>query len=444
MAGVLPSSIPVLPVLHGLHRARLGDRRSAENVARAQSSLLGSLVRHALTSVPYYRERYAGATTAISSAEDLAALPIIDRRDLHDLGSAPFTADGFSSANTRAASTSGSSGTPVELLFSEHDLGYLRATFLWDMLASGMRPHDRVGYFRVGGFRRHRLEKLGLARNVHVNTSLGLDQQVEAFLTGRPTFLYGFPNAIVALVEELRRRRVSYDGVHDVLFAGEKLPDPARDEVLSFLGARGHEAYASVEAYTIARSCPRGALHLRSSDVVVEVEHDDGATSVADGEGEIVITRLHAQAMPLLRYRLGDRVAIVPNDCSCGVRSTPVVASIMGRSEDRVVTRDGRSRSADYLFSLLNPVRGVQKTQFQQSRPGAVEVLVVPGPGAPETLERDVLAALAPTSDDFTISARLVTTIPAGANGKIQVVKRLPTASGNASGPGRGGRVAGP
>ncbi len=63
-----------------------------------------------------------------------------------------------------------------------------------------MRPPS-VGPDRLLPGRRipvHRLERLGLARNVHVDTSAGPDEQVEAFLAGRPTFLCGFPNAIAA------------------------------------------------------------------------------------------------------------------------------------------------------------------------------------------------------------------------------------------------------
>lgn len=430
MAASLPTSIPVLPVAANLVRTRHRDRLDPVRTEDLQSRLLRDLVQHAVTRVPHYAATVDPAVAArVRTAADLALLPVLDRADLTAHGATPFLAAGFTADNTRAASTSGSSGKPVTLHYSEHDLGYLRASFLWDMLASGMRPSDRVGYFRVGGFRRHRLEKLGLARNVHVNTSRGLDEQADAFLAGRPQFLYGFPNAIMAVVEELRRRGASYDGVRGVLFAGERVSRTARAEVLDFLGARGHEAYASVEAYTIARTCPRGALHLRSTDVVVEVEHDDGSVSVADGEGDLLVTRLHAEAMPLLRYRLGDRVAIVPNDCGCGTRSTPIVAEVKGRSQDLVRTRDLRLRNADHLFSLVNSVPGVAQSQVVQHRAGEVEVHVVPTAGAdPEQLRVALTTALASAGDDLAATAVVVERIEPGPNGKIKMVRQASTA----------------
>lgn len=431
MARRLPTTIPILAVAGNLPRARRRDRMAPGRVAAVQSRLLRQLVRHAHAHVPYYRDTLDPAAVArLATAADLAALPVLDRRVVNEVGPAGLLADGFTAANTRAAHTSGSSGVPVTLHYSERDLSYLRASYLWDLLACGLRPSDRVGFFRVGAFRRHRLERYGIVRNVHINTGLELDGQVAAFLAGRPTFLWGFPSAIAALVAELKRRRISYRGVAAVVFGGESLAAAARDEVLDYFGARGHEVYAAVETYTVARSCPRGALHLRSGDVVVEIEHEDGSVSVADEvagterEGEILVTRLHAEAMPLLRYRLGDRVRIAANDCPCGVRRTPVVREVVGRVEDQLRTRDGRLRNGDHLASLLRHVPGIRQYQIVQSRAGTVEVVIVPAGEAPADLVDRAERALAPAAASYTASVRTAETIAPEPNGKIRLVKR--------------------
>jgi phenylacetate-coenzyme A ligase PaaK-like adenylate-forming protein len=264
-----------------------------------------------------------------------------------------------------------------------------------------------------------------MVRNVHINTGLELSEQVAAFRAGRPSFLWGFPAAIAALVAELRRRGIVYRGVDTVMFAGEPLAPAARDEVLDYLGARGHELYAAVETYTIARSCRLGALHLRSGDVVVEVAHDDGSVSVADGEGEILVTRLHAEAMPLLRYRLGDRVRITPNDCPCGVWRTPIVREVVGRVEDRLRTRDGRVRSGHHLADLIRHLPGIRQYQIVQPRAGAVEVRVVPAERAPAELVSRIERELAPAAGSYAIAVRLTDRIPPEPNGKIKLVKVL-------------------
>ena len=420
----LPSAIPIVPVAVNLIRAATRDRLAPARVEQLQGRLLRELVTHAHATVPHYREALDSSVVArFGGPADLGKLPILDRSELPILGP-KLLADGFSPVNTREARSSGTTGQPAITYFSEGDLGYLRATYLWDLLATGMRPTDRIGYFRVGGFRRHRLEKLGLARNVHVNTSRGLDDQVAAFLAGRPNFLCGFPNAIAAVVAELKRRGIRPHHVRGVVFAGEKVTPAARAEVLDYFGAVGNEVYASVETYTIARSCPQGSLHLRSGDVVVEVEDDSGTVSLPGGrplEGRIIVTRLHAEAMPLLRYRLGDRVSIAPNTCSCTTFSTPIIRQVIGRTVDQLQTRDGRLRHGDFVGSLLHPVEGVRQFQLVQTDPGQVEVLIVPGTSS-EGLADRVTTALSSTPD-FTISVRIVDSISPGPNGKIRVVR---------------------
>jgi phenylacetate-CoA ligase len=424
MAKKPPVLIPVLPVLRNLVVARRRERLAPDRMREVQARLLRRLVRHAHANVPYYREVLdPAAVAAVSTPEELAALPLLDRATLTARPVTDFLAEG--SGPTKAAVTSGSTGNPAELHYSEHDLGYLRATYLHDLLACGMRPWDRIGYVRRVGFRHHPLERLGLARNVHISPGVPLDDQVAAFLRGRPTFLRGFPNAILSIVEELERRGIEYPAVHTVVFGGERVTPEARDHIARYFGAKTHEVYGAVEAYTIARSCPAGALHLRSADVVVEVRHDDGSVSVADGEGEILVTRLHAEAMPLIRYRLGDRVSIGRNDCPCGVFHTPVVREVQGRVTDRVVAADGRSIHALALVALTEWLPGIRRIQLQQREPGTAEMLVEPAPDAPADLAERIGGILRDKQVGLTVSVRLVDAIPPDPTGKLRVVKQL-------------------
>jgi phenylacetate-CoA ligase len=279
----LPDTISLLPVLANVVLARARDGAPAQRVARVQARLLRELVRRAYAAVPHYRDHLdPDVVHSLASAADLRHLPVLGRDDVHAMSPRDLLADGFTPANTRAASTSGSTGRPVTLYYRARPATFA-LTFLGICSRADWRPLDRIGYFRVGGFRRHRLERLGLARNIHVNTSLGIDEQVEIFLAGRPSVLIGFPSAMIALVTELRRRGIRPQWVRTVIFGGESLTAAARAEVLDYLSATAHEVYACVETYTIARTCPRGALHLRSADAVVEVAHDDGTVSVADG-----------------------------------------------------------------------------------------------------------------------------------------------------------------
>jgi phenylacetate-CoA ligase len=93
----------------------------------------------------------------------------------------------------------------------------------------------------------------------------------------------------------------------------------------------------------------------------------------------IVGTPLHNRSMPLLRYDVGDLVELAPGDakCACG-RSLPLVAAVHGRTEDAVLTPDGRCVTA--LFVVPDFVPGVSGVQFVQESERELVAKVVPTP----------------------------------------------------------------
>jgi phenylacetate-CoA ligase len=128
--------------------------------------------------------------------------------------------------------------------------------------------------------------------------------------------------------------------------------------------------------------------------------------------------------MPLLRYRLGDRVRIAPNDCRCGVRSTPILRGLAGRVGERVRTRDGRLRSSDFLFSLIQNVAGLRQIQMVHHGPGVVVALAVPAWDGSDGLADRLAAALAPAAVDFDIDVRVVPAIATESTGKVPGVRQ--------------------
>jgi phenylacetate-CoA ligase len=425
-SGRIPRSIPLLPLAGGLGRVASLEGRSASALHRVQERRLQALLDHAVSRVPYYRETVDPAVVRrIRTAEELSVLPVLERSTVQNEPVERMLSDRLDPARCHDATTSGSSGTPRCLYFSEHEMGYLRASYVWDMMRLGVRPRDRVLQIRPKAFRGHRLERFGILPMLHIDTRQAIDALVDQFLAARPTVVSAFPSVLLDVVEELDRRGERYADVHTVIFAGEPLLPAVRQRVLTAFDARYAETYSTVEVHTIARSCPRGALHVRTANVVVEVEHDDGSVSVADGVGDILVTRLQSDAMPLLRYRLGDRVEIGPDDCGCSTLNGPIVHRVMGRTEDRVIDRAGRRVDALHLIPLFMRIPHIALHQLQQREPGKVEIHVVPGPDAPDTLADEVTRATRPAADLFDISVHLVRDVIHEPSGKIRVVKDL-------------------
>ena len=177
----------------------------------------------------------------------------------------------------------------------------------------------------------------------------------QALVDRRPTHVLGYPSALAGLA------RLALDGGHDlprprvVLTNAEPLLDHQRAVIAEAFAAPVRDTYGLAELVAGASECEAGTLHLWPE--VGEVEHRDG---------ELVATGLLNRAMPLVRYRVGDRLA-GPVDwdttCPCG-RGLPVLPTVDGRDDDVVVTPDGRRLGRlDPLFKADLPLVEAQVVQ---------------------------------------------------------------------------------
>ncbi len=416
--------------VRGFELGYLARSRVLARVPMAQRSarrdrVLRGRVRYAYETTAVYRDLWPDGVGSVGRAEDLPALSPLTRELCRTLPVSERLARGFDESNTVASRTSGSSGIPVEIRNCARDLRRVRSIVLEDLLSAGAGPRDRVATFRVYGFRPHGLERLGVMPFLHVDTSADLSSQVEMYRSARPTFLFGFPSVILALVDELERlgapRPPSMNGL---LLGGEHLAPAGRARLEEYFGARVTMLYGSVEVVTIARSCRVGALHVCMDDVVVEVVRDDGTTSTRAGEGEALVTRLHGQAMPFVRYQVGDRIELRDDVCACG-SEVPVVVRVHGRSEDYLVGPDGRRRNGDHVVKRIDGHPDLARVQVLQHGPGILTVLAVPVPGGGATLVEDLTRSLADVVPDFRCRVRVVDRIQPEPNGKVRLVRSV-------------------
>ena len=181
-----------------------------------------------------------------------------------------------------------------------------------------------------------------------------------------PTHVLGYPSALATLA------RLALDGGHElprprvVLTNAEPLLDHQRSVISEAFGCPTRDTYGLAELVAGAAECEAGTLHLWPE--VGEVECLDG---------DLVATGLLNRAMPLVRYRVGDRVAgpVHWDPCPCG-RGLPTLPQIEGRDDDVVVTPDGRRLGRlDPLFKADLPL---VEAQIVQEAPGRLRLRVVP------------------------------------------------------------------
>jgi phenylacetate-CoA ligase len=370
-----------------LLRLLRGRLPSGDELEAIRGRRLRSLVRHAFDNVAYYRRLFDSAGLHpgdIRSVEDLRHVPISTRDQLRGAGE-----DGFARGVDRAAGmiarTSGSTGRPWSIFRTRGENRLRRALDFRSMRWAGVEPRDVIA--TVGPVRSvsRPLAKLGLYRTEHVSPFLGIDQQIERLRQIRPSVLWIYPSALRALLRHagslaaVARPRM-------LITAAEPFDDLLRRRVLEERPIETRNFYGAVEAGRIAWECATGeGLHVNADCVVVELAEDE----VEGAARPVVITNLSARAMPILRYRLGDRVELVDRPCSCGA-SLPLMRPPAGRDWDLIELPSGRLVPPWGVSATLVPLPELRQYRVVQK---SVDRLLIqlrcepaPAPGAVDAL----------------------------------------------------------
>jgi phenylacetate-coenzyme A ligase PaaK-like adenylate-forming protein len=152
----------------------------------------------------------------------------------------------------------------------------------------------------------------------------------------RPTSLVGLPSQIVFLTRTIK----NLTGIKTVLLSGESAPHSLKNAIAQGLEAKVFVHYGLTEfGLGGAVECPwRNHPHLREADLIAEIIGPDGRQLSSGKSGELVLTSLSRQAMPLIRYRTGDWASLSDIPCACG--SVMRTISVTGRLADRLELGD--------------------------------------------------------------------------------------------------------
>lgn len=354
-----------------------------EELAAHQDRQLRRIVQHAGAHVPYYRALFAQIgfdPVAFRGRQDLQRIPTLDKQTVrtrrHEL--IAENADAF---DPKEVSTSGTTGTPLRLS--------LGAAARADWLASLLRCYHWSGYrffTRTLSLQSYYFADRDLAydpfRNVLRYDSCRLGpasarRALTAIRRFKPQFFMGFPFDLVMLTRYAADAGIALPPPRSVLCYGETLTDEKRRILARELGCRVYDFYSHHESVAMAAECPYGNKHLMDDFGCHEVLADDGGAAVAGGDGELVATGFVNDAMPLLRYRTGDRVYLPETTaaCPCG-RQLRAVRAIAGKQTDYLETPDGRVLSA-VMSHAVDEARGVVMSQCIQDAADHIVVKVV-------------------------------------------------------------------
>ena len=360
---------------------------SSERLSALQYRQLESLLQHAYSTVPYYRERWHGIYDSKQpfAPEKFYELPILKRREVQArFESLSSTGIPSNHGGVSESRTSGSMGMPIRVLKTS------LTQLLWEAIV--LREHSwfqrnlggKLAAIRHGvahqdnvvgwGSATLAVVEGGLSATLPINVEVG--QQFRWLERQQPDFLMSYPSNIAELARTSIELNASIPKLREVRTFGEVLTPDIRELCRKAWDVPVTDSYSSQEIGYIALQCPKhNHYHVQSECVLVEIVDEDGRPCARGQMGRVIVTALHNFAMPLIRYDIGDYAAWGA-PCDCG-RSLPVLSRIAGRVRNTLVLATGERYWPSLNLGSLAGGAPVIQQQLVQKSVDSIEVRLV-------------------------------------------------------------------
>ena len=263
---------------------------------------------------------YGSLPDRLDTLEDLRRLPFTTEKDLIREGHRMVLTSQSGIERVRSQETSGTAGKAKRVYYSAKDNGRTVSFFaagLSELVFPGEKVMVCMPFSGNRGLGELIAEAVGRLKGIPLAAGTGRSygELLDMLDFERPRVFVGMP---VPLLSLLRLR--PENSLERALVSADICPDTVKKEIEARLGTRLYPHYGSREiGLGGAVTCPAfEGMHLRENDLIAEIVDEEGRVLPRGEWGELVLTSIEADAMPLIRYRTGDITRILPEPCPCG------------------------------------------------------------------------------------------------------------------------------
>jgi phenylacetate-CoA ligase len=324
------------------------ETASIDELRALQFERLTATLANAYNNIGHYRQTFDAAGVHpgdVSNLEDLATLPFLVKDHLRD--AYPFGMFAVPRQElVRVHASSGTTGKPTVVGYTRNDLDIWSTVVARSIFAAGGRPgdllHNSYGYgLFTGGLGAHYgAEKLGCT--VVPMGGGQTEKQIQLIIDFEPKLITVTPSYCLNLIEEMSRQGIdpASTSLKIGIFGAEPWTEGIRSEIESRLGIDAVDIYGLSEVIGpgVAQECveTKDGLTIWEDHFYPEIIDPDTGEVLPDGEeGELVITSLTKEALPVIRYRTRDITRLLPGTA----RTMRRIARVTGRSDDMLIIR---------------------------------------------------------------------------------------------------------
>lgn len=369
-------------MLYYLYRLRKNLHLKPSELKDLQLRKFRALVKYAYANTAFYHRKFRDAGLKpgdFIGFIDLRRIPTTTKVELQSYDPQDLIARNFDLGLLIKRTTSGSTGIPLTVYVDGRVEDLYAAVWMRGMFESGLRVRDRMAVIadpRTFPKRKTFFQRLGIAKKKYISVFDSVDRQMALLQEFRPNVVKGYTSSLYILAEEYREA-LQQIGARLIFSGAETLNEFYRRIICSAFGADLFDFYACSELGLLAWECKAHDGYHVSADSVLMEFLDENGEAVAPGEkGKVVGTSLSNDVMPLIRYELEDIATPIEDTCSCGVKF-PLIKSIDGRSDDFLVTVDGKLISPTVFFPYpFDDVSWIKRFRVIQENPKKLVIQV--------------------------------------------------------------------
>lgn len=425
--------IVLLYIIPELFQMKKMPRSSREALDAVRTGLFRSQMRNISQNIPFYIKFFKENNLSVDdfrTIDDLRMLPVIEKRDIRGNPDMFFNAK-IKREKCYTSHTSGSTGEPFWSYFDRRTwirkkyLSKLRARF-----ACGMRPGEKIAIFtteqsgQVALSNKTNFPRDFILKTVFFSVFDDPETTLRRFCDFKPQNVYGPPGYFFHLAQMASRKKIATPFLKRIFTSSEIKINPVFDFIRNVFGVDMYDIYGSTEFKEVAWECVRRqGYHINEDEVVCEILNIDEPAPKGDA-GDIVLTDLRNRAMPLIRYRIGDKGKLLDTKCPCG-RTFALMQPVSGRSSEYILLPDGRQMSPYLLTTSIEKFPGLLQYQFVQETKNDLLVKVVLDDGHKTNLSDIQKIVREAINGSMNIDVEQTPMIFAEENGKFVVVKNL-------------------
>ena len=324
---------------------------SREEIEKLQLVRLKKTVERIFEKSPFYKKMFKEIgfkPSRLKSLKDLSSLPFTQRKDLRN--NFPY---GFLTVSlqkvVRLHTSTGTTGKPKAVFFTQKDLDQASELIARSMKMTGAKREDifqnmmSYGLFTGGLIFHYGAEKLGLL--VIPSGAGNTERQLELMRDFRTTIVHITPSYALYLADVMEEKGLNPKvdlSLRLAYLGAEPYSEETRKKIEKIFNLNAYNSYglSEMNGPGVAFECEeKEGMHLWEDNFIPEIINPSTGEILEDGEeGELVLTSINREAMPILRYRTGDLTFLYPQKCRCG-RTHRRISRIKGRTDDMLIVR---------------------------------------------------------------------------------------------------------